>query len=87
MGGWCRWGLPCWLPSAGGPGLSPGLSRGHWSKATTYLRPDSMNLSYSTAILQHRAWRVCTAEQLVLMTWLPVGRGKRGRREGQPTAW
>lgn len=40
--------------------------------ATTYLRPDSMNLSYSTDILQHRAWRVCTAEQLVLTTWLPA---------------
>lgn len=36
-----------------------------------YLRPDSMNLSYSTDILQHSACRVRTAEQLVLMTRLP----------------
>lgn len=41
--------------------------------APTYLRPDSMNLSYSTDILQHSAWRVCTAEQLVLTTWPPAG--------------
>lgn len=31
-----------------------------------------MNLSYSTAILQERAWRLCAEEQLVLMAWLPV---------------
>lgn len=46
--------------------------------AITYLRPDSMNLSYSTDILQHSAWRVCTAEQLVLITWLPAGAGEGG---------
>lgn len=32
-----------------------------------------MNLSYSTAILQDRAWRLWAAEQLVLMTF-PEGR-------------
>lgn len=31
-----------------------------------------MNLSYSTAILQDRAWRLWAAEQLVLTAWLPV---------------
>lgn len=31
-----------------------------------------MNLSYSTAILQDRAWRLWAAEQLVLIAWLPV---------------
>lgn len=40
---------------------------------TPYFLPDSMNLSYSTAILQDRAWRLCAAEQLVLMTF-PEGR-------------
>lgn len=59
-------------------GPSPGLSRGHRAVAITYLRPDSMNLSYSTDILQHSAWRVCTAEQLVLITWLPAGAGEGG---------
>lgn len=49
------------------PGL-PGGTR----DTTTYLRPDSMNLSYSTDILQQSAWRVRSAEQLVLMTRLPA---------------
>lgn len=44
---------------------------------TAYFLPDSMNLSYSTAILQDRAWRLWAAEQLVLMTF-PAGK-KRGR--------
>lgn len=34
--------------------------------------PDSMNLSYSTAILQDRAWRLWAAEQLVLTALLPI---------------
>lgn len=38
----------------------------------TYFRPDSMNLSYSTDILQHSAWRVRTAEQLVLIMRPPA---------------
>lgn len=41
----------------------------------TYFLPDSMNLSYSTAILQDSAWRLWAAEQLVLMTF-PVGRDR-----------
>lgn len=56
-----------------GPAAALGSPRGRRGAATTYLRPDSMNLSYSTDILQHSACRVCTAEQLVLMTWLPAG--------------
>lgn len=40
-----------------------------------------MNWSYSTDILQHSAWRVCTAEQLVLMTWLPAGLEGQGTPE------
>lgn len=48
--------------------LGPGCLRGE----VTYFRPDSMNLSYSTDILQHSAWRVRTAEQLVLIIWLPA---------------
>lgn len=59
---------------------SPGLSRGCRGATATYLRPDSMNLSYSTDILQHSAWRVCTAEQLVLITWPPAGLRRRGSR-------
>lgn len=43
------------------------------SPSTAYFLPDSMNLSYSTAILQDRAWRLWAAEQLVLMTF-PEGR-------------
>lgn len=37
----------------------------------TYFCPDSRNLSYSTDILQQRACRVWTAEQLVLIIWSP----------------
>lgn len=42
---------------------------------------DSMNLSYSTDILQHSAWRVWVAEQLVLMTLPPSmeERKKKGK--------
>jgi hypothetical protein len=64
-------GEPCALGQAqvGAPTLlSPGLCEGGQGKTTAHLRPDSMNLSYSTDILQQRAWRVRTAEQLVLMT-------------------
>ncbi len=35
------------------------------------------DLSYSTAILQDRAWRLWAAEQLVLIAWLPVGQDNR----------
>ncbi len=48
----------------------------HWFNAhsrQTHFFCDSMNLSYSTDILQHRAWRVCAAEQLVLMMLSPSG--------------
>lgn len=40
----------------------------------THFFPDSMKWSYSTAILQDRAWRLWAAEQLVRTT-LPVDRG------------
>lgn len=43
-------------------------------KANTHFLPDSMKWSYSTAILQDNAWRLCAAEQLVLTT-LPVSKG------------
>lgn len=46
----------------------------------THFLPDSMKRSYSTAILQDRAWRLWAAEQLVLTT-LPVG------GEGCEWAW
>lgn len=68
-------------------------ARGTGGVGSTYLRPDSMNLSYSTDILQHSAWRVCTAEQLVLMTWLPAGLEKKGKSDSwvvacpQPALW
>lgn len=42
-------------------------------KGRTHFFPDSMKWSYSTAILQDRAWRLCAAEQLVRTT-LPVDR-------------
>lgn len=52
---------------------------------TAYFLPDSMNLSYSTAILQDRAWRLWAAEQLVLMTF-PKGRdGGQSPAPGYPT--
>lgn len=43
----------------------------------TYFFLDSINLSYSTAILQDKAWRLWAAEQLVLITWFPAW--KRGQ--------
>lgn len=63
------------LGAGGSPGVGPGGGPAGPPRgaAPTYLRPDSMNLSYSTDILQHSAWRVCTAEQLVLTTWPPAG--------------
>lgn len=42
----------------------------------TYFMLDSMNWSYSTAILQDKAWRLWAAEQFVLMT-LSVGDTKK----------
>lgn len=59
-------GPPIWV------GASTLLSPGSLTGEPTYFRPDSMNLSYSTDILQHRAWRVRTAEQLVLIMRLPA---------------
>lgn len=44
-------------------------------EANTHFLPDSMKWSYSTAILQERAWRLWAAEQLVLTT-LPVDEGR-----------
>lgn len=63
-------------PAPPSPAAAPG---------TAYFLPDSMNLSYSTAILQERACRLWAAEQLVLMTF-PAGRD-RGQRPvpGYPT--
>lgn len=50
-----------------------------WKHYQTYFFPDSMNLSYSTAILQDRAWRLWAEEQLVLMTRFPAWtRGRCG---------
>lgn len=43
--------------------------------ADTHFLPDAMKWSYSTAILQDKAWRLWAAEQLVL-TVLPVSRGR-----------
>lgn len=45
------------------------------SPADTHFLPDAMKWSYSTAILQDKAWRLWAAEQLVL-TVLPVSRGR-----------
>lgn len=59
------------------PPFSPVIPLG-----TAYFLPDSMNLSYSTAILQDRAWRLWAAEQLVLMTF-PAGK----KREVKTQHW
>ena len=48
-----------------------------WPVGFTYFFPDSMNLSYSTAILQDRACRLWAAEQLVLTAWLPEATEKK----------
>lgn len=41
----------------------------------TYFLPDATNWSYSTAILQDRAWRLWAAEQLVFTTLAAGGVG------------
>lgn len=58
-------GLGAW---GGGVAWAPGL-------ADTHFLPDWMKRSYSTAILQDKAWRLWAAEQLVLTT-LPVHKGR-----------
>lgn len=51
----------------------------------THFCPDSRNLSYSTDILQQRACRVWTAEQLVLIIWSPrEEKKKKKRKRDQP---
>lgn len=77
-------------PPAGEAGPSGGRARGGYCQsrclergtflgprpeANTHFLPESMKRSYSTAILQDRAWRLWAAEQLVLTT-LPVDKGK-----------
>lgn len=57
---------PVWV------GASTSFSPGSLTGEVTYFRPDSRNLSYSTDILQHSAWRVRTAEQLVLIMRPPA---------------
>ena len=52
-----------------------GTILGRQPEANTHFLPDSMKWSYSTAILQDRAWRLWAAEQLVLTT-LPVNKGR-----------
>lgn len=73
--GLCTEPPPTWL------GASTLLSPSCLSGEATYFRPDSMNLSYSTDILQHSAWRVRTAEQLVLIM-RPPARLEMGNVEG-----
>lgn len=65
----CPRGGHCWDRSLEGgfPWAQP--------KANTHFLPDAMKRSYSTAILQDRAWRLWAAEQLVLTT-LPADKGR-----------
>lgn len=64
--GLCTEGPPVWV------GASTLFNSGSLMGKVTYFLPDSMNLSYSTDILQHSAWRVRTAEQLVLIKRPPA---------------
>lgn len=53
----------------------PGNAPWALPEAGTHFLPDSIKRSYSTAILQHSAWRLWAAEQLVLTTW-PADKGR-----------